>query len=147
VWQPSSKTPAAWQPTVHLSSDRFFSGTARELCRNRPVDPVTVYGKTMAEAEVVLREAYAEAAILRISLADGPSFNKHAVPSTGSNRVSAHGRPATLYFDEVRSCTYTDDLNEVFARFLPVNKRACTTAAVLATHALSNRQIVNRVAA
>ena len=29
-----------------------------------------------------------------------------------------HGRPATLYFDEVRSCTYTDDLNATCARFL-----------------------------
>src|SRR5260370_660556 len=28
------------------------------------------------------------------------------------------GRPATLYFDEVRSCTYADDLTRVFERFL-----------------------------
>src|SRR5438552_2038668 len=27
-------------------------------------------------------------------------------------------RPATLYFDEVRSCTYVADLNRVFAHFL-----------------------------
>ena len=59
-----------------------------------------------------------QAAILRISLPMGPSFNRHAGAIDWIQSRFRHGRPATLYFDEVRSCTYTDDLNRVFERFL-----------------------------
>jgi dTDP-4-dehydrorhamnose reductase len=48
----------------------------------------------------------------------GPSFNRHAGAIDWIQaRFRAH-RPATLYFDEVRSCTYCDDLNGVFEKFL-----------------------------
>lgn len=104
---------------VHLSSDLVFSGTK---CGNHvetdPTDPVTVYGKTMVQAEDVFRARTPSAAILRISLPMGPSFNRHAGAIDWIQfRFRAH-RPATLYFDEVRSCTYCDDLNVVFDRFL-----------------------------
>jgi dTDP-4-dehydrorhamnose reductase len=48
----------------------------------------------------------------------GPSFNKHAGAIDWIQSRFRHGRPATLYFDEVRSCTYTDDLSRVFERFV-----------------------------
>ena len=132
---------------VHLSSDLVFSGNGTgNYVETDPVDPVTVYGKTMAEAEVVLREAYAEAAILRISLPMGPSFNKHAGAIDWIQSRFRHGRPATLYFDEVRSCTYTDDLNEVFARFLAGEQAGlyhCGGPRPLTLYQIA--QIVNRV--
>jgi dTDP-4-dehydrorhamnose reductase len=104
---------------VHLSSDLVFSGSGDGNYRETdPVDPVTVYGKTMVEAEALVRAAYPDAAILRISLPMGPSFNRHAGAIDWIESRFKHGRPATLYYDEVRSCTYTDDLNRVFARFL-----------------------------
>jgi dTDP-4-dehydrorhamnose reductase len=104
---------------VHLSSDLVFSGKgAGNYVETDPVDPVTVYGQTMAEAEDLIRAAYPSAAILRISLPMGPSFNGHAGAIDWIQSRFRHGRPATLYFDEVRSCTYTDDLNRVFERFL-----------------------------
>jgi dTDP-4-dehydrorhamnose reductase len=55
---------------------------------------------------------------LRISLPMGPSFNRHAGAIDWIESRFRHGRPATLYFDEVRSCTYCDDLNHVFEWFL-----------------------------
>jgi len=58
----------------------------------------------MAEAEVVLREAYAEAAILRISLR-GAELQQACRCHRLDPIAFRHGRPATLYFDEVRSCT------------------------------------------
>jgi dTDP-4-dehydrorhamnose reductase len=104
---------------VHLSSDLVYSGRgAGDYVETDPVDPVTVYGKTMAEAETLIREGDPGAAILRISLPMGPSFNRHAGAIDWIQSRFRHGRPATLYFDEVRSCTYTDDLNRVFVRFL-----------------------------
>jgi dTDP-4-dehydrorhamnose reductase len=104
---------------VHLSSDLVFSGNgAGNYCETDPVDPVTIYGKSMVEGEQLIDATEADAAILRISLPMGPSFNRHAGAIDWIQSRFRHGRPATLYFDEVRSCTYTDDLNRVFEHFL-----------------------------
>jgi dTDP-4-dehydrorhamnose reductase len=104
---------------VHLSSDLVYSGVGSGgYVETDPVDPVTVYGKTMAEGECVVRRADPGAALLRISLPMGPSFNKHAGAIDWIQSRFRNNRPATLYFDEVRSCTYTDDLNRVFEYFL-----------------------------
>jgi dTDP-4-dehydrorhamnose reductase len=104
---------------VHTSSDLVFSGTgAGGYVETDPVDPVTVYGKTMAEAEAAVAAIDPGAAILRISLPMGPSFNRHAGAIDWIQSRFRHHRPATLYFDEVRSATYCDDLSRVFAYFL-----------------------------
>src|SRR5947208_17019730 len=76
----------------------------------------------MAEGERVVSSLVPEAPILRISLPMGPSFNGHAGAIDWIDSRFRAGRPATLYFDEVRSCTYTDDLNVVFERFLAGNQ-------------------------
>jgi dTDP-4-dehydrorhamnose reductase len=107
---------------IHLSSDLVFSGKGvGNYVETDPVDPVTIYGKTMVEAEELMTVPEAQAAILRISLPMGPSFNKHAGAIDWIQARFRKGRPATLYFDEVRSCTYCDDLNMVFERFLASN--------------------------
>ncbi len=104
---------------VHLSSDLVFSGKgAGGHVETDPVDPVTVYGQTMVEGERLVAAQALAAATLRISLPMGPSFNRHAGAIDWIQSRFRHGRPATLYFDEVRSCTYTDDLDRVFERFL-----------------------------
>jgi dTDP-4-dehydrorhamnose reductase len=104
---------------VHLSSDLVFSGIGKGgYVETDPVDPVTVYGKTMAEAEEAVLGIDPMAAILRISLPMGPSFNRHAGAIDWIQSRFRNDRPATLYFDEVRSSTYTDDLNPVFEHFL-----------------------------
>jgi dTDP-4-dehydrorhamnose reductase len=108
---------------VHLSTDLVFSG-------NRPggytetdaIDPVTVYGKTMAEAELLLADVAPDAAVLRISLPMGPSFNRHAGAIDWIQSRFRKGRRATLYYDEVRSCTYVDDLSHVCELFLAGNQ-------------------------
>lgn len=111
---------------VHLSSDLVYSGKGTgNYVEADPADPVTVYGKSMVEAEQLIAAAYPDAAILRISLPMGPSFNKHAGAIDWIQSRFRHGRPATLYFDEVRSCTYTDDLNRVFERFLIGTESGC----------------------
>ncbi|MBI1916960.1 MAG: sugar nucleotide-binding protein [Planctomycetes bacterium] len=105
---------------VHLSSDLVFSGAAplRPYLETDRADPVTVYGKSMVEGEQVVTREVPRAAILRISLPMGPSFNGHAGAIDWIQSRFRAGRPATLYFDEVRSCTYVDDLNALFERFL-----------------------------
>jgi dTDP-4-dehydrorhamnose reductase len=104
---------------VHLSSDLVYSGTGKGgYVETDPVDPVTVYGKTMAQAEAAVVGIDSAAAILRISLPMGRSFNGHAGAIDWIQSRFRNQRPATLYFDEVRSATYCDDLNRVFEYFL-----------------------------
>jgi dTDP-4-dehydrorhamnose reductase len=104
---------------VHLSSDLVFSGVASgNYSENDPVDPVTVYGKSMVQGEELILARDSRAAILRISLPMGPSFNKHAGAIDWIQSRFRSRRHATLYFDEIRSCTYCDDLNPVFEHFL-----------------------------
>lgn len=108
---------------VHLSSDLVFSGSGSGgYTESDPVDPVTVYGKTMAEAEAAVAALDPGAAILRISLPMGPSFNRHAGAIDWIESRFRNSRPATLYFDEVRSATYCDDLNRVFEYFLTTSQ-------------------------
>lgn len=99
---------------VHLSIDLVFSGKGSGGHVERdPADPVTVYGKTMAAAERLILAADPRAAVLRISLPMGVSFNGHAGAIDWiQSRFKKH-KPATLYFDEVRTPTYTDCLNKV----------------------------------
>ncbi len=64
---------------VHLSSDLVFAGEGQgAYVETDPVSPVTIYGKTMVQAEELLTSSVPHAAILRISLPMGPSFNHHA---------------------------------------------------------------------
>jgi dTDP-4-dehydrorhamnose reductase len=108
---------------VHLSTDLVFSGERPGgYTEADAIDPVTVYGKTMAEAEQLLAVVAPEAAVLRISLPMGESFNRQAGAIDWIQWRFRAGRPATLYFDEVRSCTYVNDLSRVCELFLVGNQ-------------------------
>lgn len=104
---------------VHTSIDLVFAGRDGGGYRetDRP-DPVTVYGKTMVAAEQVLADWVPSACVLRISLPMGVSFNGHAGAIDWIQSRFKKARPATLYFDEVRTPTYTDCLNRVFEQLL-----------------------------
>jgi dTDP-4-dehydrorhamnose reductase len=110
---------------VHLSVDLVFSGRRNGdgdddnggdsgYVEDDPIDPVTVYGKTMAEGERLLLESDPAACILRISLPMGVSFNGHAGAIDWIASRFRKSRPATLYFDEVRTPTYTDCMNRLY---------------------------------
>lgn len=105
---------------VHLSIDLVFSGTSGRggYRETDAVDPVTVYGKTMVQAEQLILEYRPDALILRISLPMGKSFNGHAGAIDWIQSRFKKNKPATLYFDEVRTPTYTDCLNELAEHLL-----------------------------
>lgn len=104
---------------VHFSIDLVFSGTSDGgHVEDDPTDPVTVYGRTMVEAERYLLEYAPDAVILRISLPMGISFNGHAGAIDWIQSRFAKSKPATLYYDEIRTPTYTDCLNELLATLL-----------------------------
>jgi len=113
---------------VHLSIDLVFSGSRSAplpsaihllpYSESDPTDPVTVYGKTMVAAEQLIADWMPEACVLRISLPMGVSFNGHAGAIDWIQSRFKKGRPATLYFDEIRTPAYTDCLNRLYERVL-----------------------------
>lgn len=99
---------------VHLSIDLVFSGDkGGDYLETDPTDPVTVYGRTMVEGEQAVLETDPEACILRISLPMAVSFNGHAGAVDWIASRFRKSRPATLYYDEVRTPTYGDCLSRV----------------------------------
>ena len=104
---------------VHLSIDLVFSGDkGGDYLEDDPTDPITMYGKTMVAGEEAVLEEDPGAAILRISLPMGISFNGHAGAIDWIESRFSKLRPATLYFDEVRTPTYTECMNRVYHEML-----------------------------
>lgn len=102
---------------VHLSIDLVYSGDqARSPSggyrEDDPTDPVTIYGSTMVQAEDSIRTLRPDAMTLRISLPMGISFNGHAGAIDWIQSRFSKGLPATLYYDEIRTPTYCQCLNE-----------------------------------
>ena len=110
------------QPTtrlVHLSVDLVYSGSGAGGYRESdPTDPVTVYGKTMRQSERLVLDSHPAATVLRISLPMGISFNGHAGAIDWIQARFQANKPATLYYDEVRTPTYTDCLNRLLEQIL-----------------------------
>jgi dTDP-4-dehydrorhamnose reductase len=117
---------------VHLSIDLVYSGKRcqepfpetipgtvfNSYFESDPTDPVTVYGKTMVAAELLIADWLPNACVLRISLPMGVSFNGHAGAIDWIQSRFKKGRPATLYYDEIRTPAYTDCLNRLYERVL-----------------------------
>ena len=104
---------------IDLSIDLVYSGDGEGGYVETDVpDPVSVYGKTMVAGEQVVREMLPDVPVLRISLPMDLSFNGHAGAVDWIEYRYANERPATLYFDEVRTPTFNDCQNELFERLL-----------------------------
>ena len=100
---------------IHLSIDLVFSGSGSGSHREGDLtDPVTEYGHSMAAAERLILLARPESCILRISLPMGVSYSGHAGAIDWIKWRFEHGRPATLYFDEIRTPSYTDCMNRLY---------------------------------
>lgn len=132
---------------VHLSIDLVFSGSGTGGHREHdPTDPVTIYGKTMVAAEQVVAKNWPQACILRISLPMGVSFSGHAGAIDWIQSRFRNHKPATLYYDEIRTPIYTDCLNELLAKMLSSNTSGIFHAGgPLALSLFQIAQIVNRV--
>ena len=72
----------------------------------------------MVESESLILTRKPDACVLRISLPMGISFNGHAGAIDWIQSRFKKSKPATLYYDEVRSPMYTDCLNPVARRRL-----------------------------
>ena len=104
---------------IRLSSDLVFAGAGAGMYAEKDTpSPITVYGKTMAQAEEAIAAVCPQTAILRIPLPMGPSLNGHAGAVDWIEHRFARGNPATLYYDEVRSNVYIQDILAVLEFFI-----------------------------
>ena len=132
---------------LHLSIDLVYSGTGRGGHVERdPTDPVTVYGKTMAAGENLLQLAVPNICILRISLPMGISYSGHAGAIDWIQSRFKQNKPATLYYDEVRTPAYTDCLNRVLHRVIASDLKGLYHASAPRRLSLFEiAQVVNRI--
>ena len=104
---------------VHLSVDQVYAGRPRGGFReDEPPVPAAAYGETMIQGEQAVAEIDPYAVTLRISMPMGISFNGHAGAIDWIAGRFRPNRPATLYYDEVRTPTYVDEMARVFREFL-----------------------------
>lgn len=62
---------------AHISTDHLFSGNNALMTENDPVTPMNVYGRTKAEAELRVLDAYPEAVVVRTNFYGwGPSYRR-----------------------------------------------------------------------
>lgn len=114
-----SQTTPRGVRVVHLSCDLVFSGVREGgYTETDPTDPVTMYGKTMAISEQLTLEIDPKVCTLRISLPMGVSISGHAGAIDWIVSRFKKQRRATLYFDEIRTPTYTDCMNLLFEEML-----------------------------
>ena len=132
---------------VHLSIDLVYSGTADgDHVESDPTDPITVYGRTMVDGESLVQKQRPDAGILRISLPMGTSFNGHAGAIDWIQSRFRKNKPATLYYDEVRTPTYVECLNQVVAAMMNCPLRGiyhCGGPRKMSLYEIA--QVVNRI--
>jgi len=104
---------------LRFSTDLVFAGREEGLyAETSSPCPITIYGKTMYQAEIAIRQMYPPAVILRIALPMGPSFNGHAGPIDWIESRFKKGLHATLFYDEIRSNIYIQDILKVLEWFI-----------------------------
>lgn len=85
-------------PHVHISSDHLFRGDEALNDESVPVDPVNVYGRTKAEAEVMVLAAHPEALVVRTNFYGwGTSYRRSFSDEILTSLRS--GRSVTLFQD------------------------------------------------
>ena len=93
----------------------------------------------MVVGEEAILAADPSACILRISLPMGISFSGHAGAIDWIVSRFKKSRPATLYFDEIRTPTYTDCLNRLCNKCWPARERRLSCRRPAAAEPLSDR--------
>ena len=110
---------------VYMSTDLVFSGEQppeNGYCEKYSPDPISVAGKTFFEAEQVLQECENSGIVrLGLPLGDSVTGTKGAIDWIKS-RLLKH-RPVTLFYDELRSCLWCDQIAEMTPILLSLNLR------------------------
>lgn len=85
-------------PLVHISTDHLFSGEVSLVDETCPVAPINVYGRTKAEAESRVFEAYALALVVRTNFYGWGANYRHSFSDVVIEALRA-GKELTLFTD------------------------------------------------
>ena len=110
---------------VYMSTDLVFSGRQppeNGYAENHLPDPISVAGKTFFEAEQILQQ-FDNTCIVRLGLPLGDSItgDKGAIDWIKSRLTK--NRPVTLFYDELRSCLWCDQIAEMTPALLSLELR------------------------
>ena len=108
---------------IYMSTDLIFSGERppeNGYAETHAPDPVSVAGRTFHQAEQVL-QGLDGACIMRLGLPLGDSVtgDKGAIDWIKSRLIK--NRPVTLFYDELRSCIWCDQIAEMIGPILSLN--------------------------
>ncbi|MHC4525790.1 MAG: SDR family oxidoreductase, partial [Planctomycetota bacterium] len=108
---------------LYMSTDLVFSGERSPkdgYTEDHTPDPISVAGKTFLQAEQVLQEI-GDTCIVRLGLPLGDSItgDKGAIDWIKSRLTK--DRPVTLFYDELRSCVWCDQIAEMIGPLLNLN--------------------------
>ena len=108
---------------IYMSTDLVFSGEASPkdgYAEHHSPDPISIAGKTFLQAEQVLGEIE-DACIVRLGLPLGDSItgDKGAIDWIKSRLTK--DRPVTLFYDELRSCVWCEQIAEMIWPLLTLN--------------------------
>lgn len=85
-------------PLLHISTDHLFTGVNSLVSEDCPVQPINVYGRTKAEAEVRILEAHPTAMLIRTNFYGWGTSYRHSFSDTVIETLRA-GKELTLFQD------------------------------------------------
>ena len=98
-------------PLVQVSTDHLFNGLVAFVDEAHPISPVNIYGKTKAEAEHQVLDAYPEALVVRTNFYGWGTSYRRSFSDTVIQELRA-GKELTLFKD----VTYTPILAEAVTK-------------------------------
>src|SRR5439155_540902 len=98
---------------VHLSTEYVFDGRAGPYSEDDPTNPISVYGRTKLESEMIVRELCPSAAIARTTVLYGYASNARPNFVTWLIGQLRAGRAVRVVDDQIGSPTLADNLAEM----------------------------------
>ncbi|MDF9796226.1 dTDP-4-dehydrorhamnose reductase [Catalinimonas alkaloidigena] len=108
---------------IHLSTDFVFSGSNGPLAEDAAIGPVNYYGKSKAEAELLVQQSEVDHAIVRTALVYGvaPSMSRSNIVLWVKESLE-NGKSIKVVDDQFRTPTLAEDLAQ--ACWLIAQKRS-----------------------
>ena len=102
---------------AHISTDHLFRGDRAFLDEEAPIDPINSYGRTKAEAEVRVHDAYPESLMIRTNFYGwGPGYRPSFSDWVLNNLKMKH--PITLFNDIFYTPIYIERLVQMVHELL-----------------------------
>ncbi len=99
---------------VHVSTDLVFDGEAAPYAETAPTSPLSVYGRTKADAEARVLEA--GGVVVRTSLLYGPTLTERIGFFDQQLAALRQGKPLRLFADEWRTPLALEDAGQALFR-------------------------------